>query len=415
MRILHVIPLYAPAIGGSETVVRRLSEGLAARGHEVRVLTSTARRAGELLGTEPGGEPLPRRETLAGVDVRRLPPRSWPRPLRRGLYGLAHLWGTRRWPGYGHLKSYSVGPHLPGLARAGVAFRPDLVGVGPAPHLTLFAARVVARRTAAALVVLPCLHPGDRWHLDNPAVLRLIREADGVLALTAYEALYLRALGADPERIRVVGGGVDPEPPLADDWPRERLGLPGDAPVVLFLGRKEAGKGLRRLVAASERLWRDGGRFTLALVGAATPFSRRLEGELRDRPEIVWRDDVGEAEKWAWLRACAVLVQVSCVDSFGLVYLEAWSRGKPVVAGRTGPQASLIDHGRDGLLVGLDDRDLDTTDELAEALDAILARPAWAAELGAAGRAKVLRDHTWSRVVERAAALYSSRVGEGDG
>jgi glycosyltransferase involved in cell wall biosynthesis len=57
LRVLATVEKYAPAIGGAERVVQRVAEGLAARGHDVHVLT--------------GG---PRDDVqLGGVSVHRLP------------------------------------------------------------------------------------------------------------------------------------------------------------------------------------------------------------------------------------------------------------------------------------------------------------------------------------------------------
>ncbi len=49
-----------------------------------------------------------------------------------------------------------------------------------------------------------------------------------------------------------------------------------------------------------------------------------------------------------WYSECDVFAPPSHIDSFGLVYLEARLRGKPVIGGRTGAQCSLIEEGRDG-------------------------------------------------------------------
>lgn len=117
------------------------------------------------------------------------------------------------------------------------------------------------------------------------------------------------------------------------------------------------------------------------------------------------RDDVTEAEKWGWYEACDVMAHPSHVESFGLVYLEAWSCGKPVIGGRTGPQAALIEDGVDGYLVKPR-----SAQELAAAIRRVLDDPERARRLGEAGRQKVLHEDTWDRVVDRAEALYQSLV-----
>ena len=68
MRILQIAPSFHPAIGGVETHVRRVSECLSARGHEVTVLTHA---------DEPSDD------TLGSVRVRRLPRAGWLSAWRR--------------------------------------------------------------------------------------------------------------------------------------------------------------------------------------------------------------------------------------------------------------------------------------------------------------------------------------------
>lgn len=64
MRILATVERYAPAIGGAERVVQRVSEGLAARGHDVHVITG-----GEPEQTELGGVSV-HRVALSGNEAR---------------------------------------------------------------------------------------------------------------------------------------------------------------------------------------------------------------------------------------------------------------------------------------------------------------------------------------------------------
>jgi len=233
-----------------------------------------------------------------------------------------------------------------------------------------------------------------------------------VFTLTRYEGLLLRSLGVVEERVFLLGGGVDEHAPERRERSlRERFGFEPQAPLVLFLGRKEEGKGIRTVVEAMRRLWREGRPGTLVLAGASTDDSRRVLSAwlaslpLESRERILCRDDVDEAEKWGWLAECDLLAHPSAVESFGLVYLEAWAAGRPVIAGRNGPSAALIRHGVDGLLVGHGD-----VDELAASIARLLDAPAWARQLGEQGRERVRREHTWPRVVDRARVFYQTAV-----
>ena len=84
------------------------------------------------------------------------------------------------------------------------------------------------------------------------------------------------------------------------------------------------------------------------------------------------------------------------VEGLGIVFLEASACGRPVVAGRSGGSPDAVLDGETGLLV-------DGTDvgEVADRLAGLLADPAAAAAMGAAGRAWVERDWQWDALAER--------------
>ena len=89
----------------------------------------------------------------------------------------------------------------------------------------------------------------------------------------------------------------------------------------------------------------------------------------------------------------------SRTDSFGIVFLEAWANGLPVVAAAAGGVPDVVRHGEAGYLVPFGD-----LDRLAEALGRLVDDPAGAKALGAVGRRLVERGHTWD---DRFAALES--------
>jgi glycosyltransferase involved in cell wall biosynthesis len=66
---------------------------------------------------------------------------------------------------------------------------------------------------------------------------------------------------------------------------------------------------------------------------------------------VIFADDIHEEEKAAFYAACDVFVSVSSAESFGIIYLEAWASGKPVIGSRIPAVESVISEGQDGLLV----------------------------------------------------------------
>jgi glycosyltransferase involved in cell wall biosynthesis len=117
----------------------------------------------------------------------------------------------------------------------------------------------------------------------------------------------------------------------------------------LFLGRLAPEKGVRTLLLAWRRL---GNRIPLLVVGDG-PLRAELEAEVAKRglSTVRFVGYVSEAEKSAAFRAARFLVWPSegYYETFGLVALEAFAHGVPVIASRTGAMAEIVEDGHTGL------------------------------------------------------------------
>lgn len=99
---------------------------------------------------------------------------------------------------------------------------------------------------------------------------------------------------------------------------------------------------------------------------------------------------VDEAGVHAWMRRADVVVVPSRKEAFGIVALEAWRAGTPLVATSLCGPSSFVTDGHDGLLV-----DPVNTGALAHAITTVLGDPGRAAEPGRRGsveRARLLVD-----------------------
>jgi glycosyltransferase involved in cell wall biosynthesis len=270
--------------------------------------------------------------------------------------------------------------------------------------------RRFARQRGIPLVVTPFSHlgvgRGDRVSRNSTMdhQLRLLREAQAVLTLTAVEAAGLERLRVPRSQIYVVGAGLDlsSERELVASavvLRRQRLSWP----YVLFVGRNSYDKGAIHAARAVLYLRRQGMTVGLVLIGALTPEFRRFYRHLsaEQRQGICPLGLVLEDEKRALLSRCEMLVLPSRTDSFGMVLLEAWACGRPVVGARAGGIPGVIDEGENGLLVPFGD-----VAALVEAIASLLQNREMARSLGARGREKVLSYYTWEQVCQRTAAVY---------
>lgn len=406
MRILHVTQGYAPAIGGTERLIQRVSEELARRAEdEVTVFTTDCYNGDAFYS--PGLPSLPSGwSDVNGVRVRRFPVRRWISRALRRPQAIAYRLGL---PFNAELRAFAGGPIVPGLRAAIAAWPADVIVGASFPLLHMFDALAAARASRRPAVLIGCLHPHDRWASDRPMIDRAIREADAYIALTRYEADYVVGRGARPERVHVAGVGVDPEPYAEVDVNEAKWRLGFDRrPLVGFIGQMAGHKGLDTLLRAMPRVWRTTPDVNLLLAGARTLYMAEVERVIEGWPEEFRRrvrlypGFPEERKPWVF-GAIDVLAYPSGHESFGISYVEAWAAGKPVIGVRRGAVATLIDEGVDGLLVDYqDDR------ALADALLALVADPARARALGAAGRAKMLARYTWPRIAREFRTVYDS-------
>lgn len=408
MRILHVTQGYAPAIGGTELLIQRVSEELVRQfGDEVTVFT-TDRYNGEGF-FDPAAPRLPAGwETRNGVRVRRFPVMAG---LSRGVRRIHYPFYRYNVPFNQYLRAFAGGPVIRGLTRAIREAPADVVAASSFPLLHMFAALRGAERSGRPCVLHGGLHPDDIWGFRRSMIFRAIRRAD-YIANTAFEAKYVIETGASPRRVTTIGVGVDAERfgvvPQAEA--KRLLGF-DDGPVVGFIGQLAAPKGVGTLVEAMPRVWRTIPGAQLLVAGGRTGYVATLEQKIAALPDaqrgrVKLIVDFDDAQKPALFAALDVLAYPSGFESFGIAFLEAWAAGKPVIGCLRGAQMSVVDEGVDGMLVHFDDVPM-----LSLAIVYLLGNPAVAAAMGEAGRRKVLDRFTWPHVARQFRAVYERAIG----
>lgn len=421
MRVLLVVPYYFPFVSGTVVLVTKIAQGLLNHEHHVAVLTTTARHPDDLW-RPAGNQRLSRREIVAGVEVERLLiAYPWPAPYTFGLLRRTGHWLHRiglppavQRPLLRRLACWMPpGPDLqPALDR--LTPQADLVHAFDSSWDGLFtAAASAAWRHHKPFVATPLMHLGNarvRAHFQMVHQVDVYRQADAILALSQAEATEYARLGAVPERVHIIPMGIDPVEHKADPVAVEafRREYQINGPLVAFLGANTCDKGAFALALAVAELNQMDTRVTAVFVGPAstelTAFLTRqsptVRTSLQDRIRIL--GIVDEVTKHQLLAACDMLALPSQVDTFGIVLLEAWLHGKPVIGAAAGGIPEVIHDGRTGLLVPFGD-----VAALAQAIRRLIEAPGWAQQLGEAGRKQVLREYTWERTYRELTQVYA--------
>ena len=405
MKILHVVQAYHPAIGGSEWLTRNLSEQLATRyGDQVTVFTTNAYKPEAFWRTRGPFMP-PGVETINGVKVRRFKVFNGLQLLRRLL-----AQGSRRLnlPYNDWLRTIQTGPLVYGMTQAIANSDADVVFATAFPFLHMYYALAGARRAQIPIVLLGAIHVADEWAYDRHMMYQAIERADAYIAHTAFERDHLVQRGISPDKITIIGGGVDVNPFIRADGTefREQQGW-GNAPVVGVLARQSELKRLDVLLQAMPIVWAAQPDVHLLMAGARTSYSPQLDHMIsrlppEQRAQVTVINDFPADEKPKLLAACDLIAHPSGNESFGITFVEAWAAGKPVIGARIGAIPSVIDEGQDGLLYTYPD-----AESMAHAILVLLAKPSRRASMGESGRRKVLGNYTWEIVADRLRAVYT--------
>jgi glycosyltransferase involved in cell wall biosynthesis len=402
MNVLHVTQGYAPAIGGTELLIQRVSEELVRQaGDDVTVFTTDCLN-GEAFFT-PSLPHLPVGwEEQGGVRIRRFPVRRrlsrWLRTPQAVAYRL-HLPFNER------LRALAGGPIVPGLRQAIRDWPCDVIAASSFPLLHMFDALEGAG--SRPVVLHGGLHPHDRWGFDRPMIYRAIRRARAYIANTSFEADYVIARGADRTRVFVVGVGVDPDAYTGVDQQEAKWRLGFDrSPLVGFIGQIAGHKGVDTLVRAMPLVWQEQPDVNLLIAGGRTLFTEGIERRVAAWPALARQKtrlliDFPNERKAELFGAIDALAYPSGYESFGIVFLEAWAAGKPVIGTTSGAIPTVIDDGKTGLLVRYQDEGA-----LADAILELLRDPAARTAMGAAGRAHVLARYTWPKIAAEFRRIY---------
>jgi len=383
VRVLMVVRLFYPWVGGAERQAHKLAKELMDLGQDVELVTGWW-----FWGT-------PRREVIDGIPVQR----------NFTLWDCFGIKGLRKVGGYLYILSL-----LWYLWRRRADY--DLIHVHGLNYHTF--AAVLAARWLRKPTVTKLANSGPASDIHKmrrnqqlalskymtPTALR----GDCYVALNATIVDELRAAGVPAHKIVELPNGVETEGLTV-----KTSYVLHDPARILFVGRLHPQKGLDVLLHAVHLLLREYAMdpIRLQLVG---------DGPLRDELGQL-ASELGIAEQVEfWGRTDTVLEHLPRADLFVLpsraeglsnALLEAMACGLPVVASRIPGNVDVVQHEQNGLLCPVDD-----PRALAHSIHTLLQQPALRAQLGRAARTTVENEFGLNHIANRYIGLYHSLVQE---
>ena len=361
--------LVASAWGGTETTVVQTSRALKQAGHPTRIFTSRALSTRDV-------------DVVDDVDVRRFPyfypflglSREEEAEMDRkggNLVSLSLLRALLQEPGVDLLHAHT-GKRMGGIVRTAARLR-------RIPYVVTLHGNVFEVPDEERADLLSPIRGKFEWGRALGAVLgarRVLEDAEAGICVGRED--YDVARGAMPsQRIELIQNGVDFRRFRFGDGAafRARIGLASDARIIMCVSRIDPQKNQLAELGLGERV-------------------HVIEGLRPDDPGLV--DAFHAADAF-----CLPSVH----EPFGIVVLEAWAAGCPVVASRVGGIPGFVRDGDDALLVAPGD-----AGGRARALISLLRDPELAGTLGAAGRWRARNEFDWSVVAGRVTDLYRDLV-----
>ena len=398
MRFAMLTTFYPPHhFGGDAVFIKRLVHSLARRGHEIEVIydadafrvlapqrelqpetqppgvTVHALSAGggaagflSTLATQQLGRPV-----VHGARIREL--------LARGRFDVVHF----------HNISLVGGPGVLGLAP------PAAVTLYMAhEHWLVCPTHVLWRHNRERCDERQCLRcqlnhkrPPQLWRYTG-LLEREAQKVDVFYSPSRFSADKHAQFGF-PRALEVIPYFL-PDLDSAAEQVEPLVNRPSEQRFFLFVGRLEKIKGLQDVIPLfagelGDELW---------IVGAGD-----YEAELRKlaagRPRVRFLGArSSEQLRGLYREALAVVVPSVCYETFGIILLEAFREGTPVLARRLGPFTEIVEGSGGGLL-------FETEDELRHGLAVLASDEGGRVALGAAGHRALLANWTESVVLKK--------------
>ena len=383
MRILHTSEFYPPSVGGVQEIVRRLSELLVLRGHEVTVATT---RLPDRASTVSKGVAI-EEFAISGNAV-------------RGITG-------------------EVGRYQELLVNGGF----DIVMNYAAQQWATDAAFPVLDRIPSATVLAPCGFSGlyDSAYGEYFGRLPKIMSAYDRLVVNSdqyRDAQFIRAAGLDNPVVIPNGAGTDEFGGEPSTSFRRSLGIAADVPLLVTVGSHTGMKGHAETLAAFRRA-RIGpavfvvigntldGRGCSTTCRARAAFTRIMS---RGQKSVILLDPP-RAEVVQAFREADLFVFGSLIECSPVVLIEAAAAGTPFISGPAGNAFEIAASTGGGVIIdgSRDGRGYVHVDVRAMALEIerLVCDVDERHRLGAAGHAAWRERFTWDRVATQWEDLYS--------
>ena len=374
LRILMFTTFYPPySFGGDAVGVQRMARALADKGHKVTVVheeDAYLKLGGKVSGDPPadGVEVIGLRAKFGTLSL--LLTQQTGRPVVHRAF-IQQIMDREPWDIIWHNNTSLVGG--PGLLPMGDALKiyeaHEHWLVCPTHVLWKNNAEVCEKKSCFACQTLSYKRPPQLWRYTG-ALDKALDHMDLIVSKSVFSANKHKAYGLKQPMV--------PLPYFLDDLDLAAAPAPADhpRPFFLFVGRLEKIKGLQDVFP----IFDGPGASDLIILGDGE-YRAELERLAAGNPRIIFLGRKPLEELTAYYRAAQGLIVPSiCYETFGIILIESFRLGTPVIARRLGPFPEIVEAADGGVL-------FETDADLRAAITAFEQDPEKKARMGARARA----------------------------
>ena len=211
----------------------------------------------------------------------------------------------------------------------------------------------------------------------RPLLVRALEEASLVFSVSESLRQHAISLGINPDKITVIGNGVDTNKfnPVLKAEARRQLGLSDGARILISVGGLVERKGFHRVIEILPRLLKAYPDLIYLIVGGASPegdWSEHLRNQvsgLKLDKTVIFLGVIPSEKLKIPLSAADIFVLATSNEGWANVFLEAMACGLPVITTDVGRNREVVCHDELGAVVPFGD-----TQKLESALSIALVR-----------------------------------------
>uniref|UniRef100_A0A7S0QJR8 Glycosyl transferase family 1 domain-containing protein n=1 Tax=Cryptomonas curvata TaxID=233186 RepID=A0A7S0QJR8_9CRYP len=209
-----------------------------------------------------------------------------------------------------------------------------------------------------------------------------------------------------PAKLRTIYNGIHTsqyESALDPGQVKRSLGMDWFNPMVLYVGRLATQKGPDILLEAVPAVIQNvtEARFVFVGSGHMLPDLQKRAAALGVGRHVQFLGAKSGEELRALQRACDCMVVPSRNEPFGIVVLECWASGKPVIATTSGGPREFVADGEEGYLTDPE------PGNISAAVVRLFSNWTLVAAMGARGRAKCAAEFSWDGIAAQTEAAYA--------